>query len=118
MTELETRLFEALRRLSEQYERERELDAEQVKGLQEQVESLSGLADDLRKQVGNSVAGLQGQVKDSVEGLQGQLAALDGVVSVLATDYKELAADYSRLASEHGRLAADYRRIVNALEKL
>ena len=57
MTELETRLFKALRRLSEQYERERKLDAEQVAGLQGQLSALdgvvSGLVEDYRELVAN-----------------------------------------------------------------
>ena len=76
MTELEKHLTDALRALSEQYEREQRRQAEQVEALQKQMQRLA----------------------IQVEDLQPQLRRTEALAEDLKRQVERLAADYRKIA--------------------
>ena len=84
MTELERQLTEALKRLSEQYEKEQRRHSEQVEALRQRVERQSEENEALRQHVERQ--------SGENEALRTRIEWLDGQVTRLAESYGTLAA--------------------------
>ena len=87
MTELETRLMDALKALSTQW------DADQQQHVEE-LDILRARIDELAQLVTDSAA----QHAQHATALQAQLQQLDTQVGILTTQYAHISADYKRLA--------------------
>ena len=87
MTELETRLMDALAALSAQWEAEQHQHADEQDMLNVRIDDLTQLVQDFA-----------GQHEKQATALQAQLQHLETQVGLLATQYDSIAADYKALA--------------------
>ena len=87
MTELETRLMDALAALSAQWEADQDQQAFEKAGLDERLQELA-----------QQVSDFAGQHEQQAAALQAQLEHLDTQVGLLTTQYDSIAADYKALA--------------------
>ena len=87
MTELETRLMDALAALSAQWEAEQHQHADEQDRLNVRIDDLTQLVQDFA-----------GQHETQAAALQAQLQHLDTQVGLLTTQYDSIAADYKKLA--------------------
>ena len=87
MTELETRLMDALAALSAQWEAEQHQHADEQDMLNVRIDDLTKLVQDFA-----------GQHETQAAALQAQLQHLETQVGLLTTQYDSIAADYKALA--------------------
>ena len=87
MTELETRLMDALAALSAQWEAEQHQHADEQDMLNVRIDDLTQLVPDFA-----------GQHEKQAAALQAQLQQLETQVGLLTTQYDSIAADYKALA--------------------
>ena len=87
MTELETRLMDALAALSAQWKAEQHQHADEQDMLNVRIDDLTQLVQDFA-----------GQHEQQAAALQAQLQHLDTQVGLLTTQYDSIAADYKALA--------------------
>ena len=88
MTELETRLMDALAALSAQWEAEQHQHADEQDMLNVRIDDLTQLVQDFA-----------GQHEQQAAALQAQLQQLETQVGLLTTQYAIIAADYKKLAA-------------------
>ena len=88
MTELETRLMDALAALSAQWDAEQQQHADEQDMLNVRIDDLTQLVQDFA-----------GQHEQQAAALQAQLEHLETQVGLLTTQYDSIAADYKALAA-------------------
>ena len=93
MTELETRLMDALAALSAQWEAEQHQHADEQDMLNVRIDDLTQLVQDFA-----------GQHEQQAAALQAQLQHFETQVGLLTTQYDSIAADYKALADVLARV--------------
>ena len=88
MTELETRLMDALKALSTQWDADQQQHVEELDILRARIDDLAQLVTDFAA-----------QHEQYATALQAQLQQLDTQVGILTTQHAHIAADYKRIAA-------------------